>query len=224
MNKRIKLTDRILPDYLKGEEIMNTVTHIVGGGLSVIALLLCVLKSCLKHDLTAIITSSVYGFALICLYTMSSVYHGLRPSAGKKVMQVLDHCTIYFLIAGTYTPIVLCSIRQLYPILGWCLFAAEWSLAFFAVTLTAIDLRKYRVFSMICYIGMGWAIILFLPQAMASLTKNGFYLTLAGGIAYTIGAVLYGIGSKKHWMHSIFHIFVVLGSILQFFAIFLYVL
>ena len=224
MLKRTKLSDRALPDYIKGEEIMNMVTHIAGGGLGILILLFCVIKAALAGNALKIITASIYGGSMVTLYAMSSIYHGLRPGTGKKVLQVIDHCTIYFLIAGTYTPIVLCSIAPMYPMLGWGLFIAEWALAILAATLTAIDLHNYRVFSMICYIGMGWAIIIFLPQAMSALTPNGFWLTFAGGIAYTIGAVLYGIGGKIRWMHSIFHIFVVLGSVLQFFAIFFYVL
>ena len=224
MLKRTKLSDRALPDYIKGEEIMNIVTHIAGGGLGILILLFCVIKAALAGNALKIITASIYGGSMVTLYAMSSIYHGLRPGTGKKVLQVIDHCTIYFLIAGTYTPIVLCSIAPMYPMLGWGLFIAEWALAILAATLTAIDLHNYRVFSMISYIGMGWAIILFLPQAMSTLTRNGFWLTFAGGIAYTIGAVLYGIGAKIRWMHSVFHIFVVLGSILQFFAIFFYVL
>lgn len=224
MAKRIKLADRLLPDYLKGEEIMNMVTHIVGGGLAVIGLVLCIIRTALSGNTLGLVTSCIYCATMIALYTMSSVYHGLRPGTGKKVMQVMDHCTIYFLIAGTYTPIVLCAIRPLYGALGWGLFAMEWGLAALAATLTAIDLKKFNIFSMICYIGMGWAIIFFLPQAVQSLTPSGFWLTFAGGIAYTIGAVLYGIGNKLRWMHSVFHIFVVLGSALQFLAIYLYVL
>ena len=139
-------------------------------------------------------------------------------------MQIIDHCTIYFLICGTYTPILLSAFVPVYPALGWGLLAAEWALAFLAATLTAIDLKKYNVFSMICYITMGWGIIFFLPQAIAVLTKPGFLLLLAGGIVYTLGAILYGIGSKTRWFHSVFHIFVVLGSVLQFLAIFLYAL
>ena len=222
--KRTKLSDRRLPDYTKGEEIMNMVTHITGGALGILALVLCVIKSALRGSAMAVAASAVYGGAMLALYTMSSVYHGLHPSTGKKVMQVIDHCTIYFLIAGTYTPIVLCSIRPLYPALGWGLFAAEWILAATAATLTAIDLKQYSVFSMICYIGMGWGIIFFLPQTLNALGRPGFTLLLLGGIAYTIGAVLYGIGSKKRWMHSVFHIFVVLGSLFQFLAIYLYAL
>lgn len=222
--KRIKLADRSLPDYLRGEEIMNTVTHIIGGGMGIMVLVLCVIKAALADSFIGTVTAAIYGISMVALYSISSIYHGLRPCTAKKVLQILDHCMIYFLIAGTYTPIVLCGMEPLYPGLGWGLFAAEWALAITAATLTAIDLRQYRVFSMFCYICMGWGIILFLPQAMAALTDPGFWLILAGGIAYTIGAVLYGIGSKKRWMHSVFHVFVVLGSFLQFLAIYLYVL
>ncbi len=224
MKKRIRLRDRHLPDYTRGEEIMNMVTHIVGGSLGILVLVLCVLKAAAHSNTPGIVGASVYGGTMVILYTVSSVYHGLHPSTGKKVMQIIDHCTIYFLICGTYTPILLSAFVPVYPLLGWGLLAAEWSLAILAATLTAIDLKKYNVFSMICYIAMGWGIIFFLPQAIAVLTKPGFYLLLSGGIAYTIGAVLYGIGSKLRWMHSVFHIFVVLGSALQFLAIILYVL
>ena len=161
---------------------------------------------------------------MIALYTMSSVYHGLHPGMAKKVMQVIDHCTIYFLIAGTYTPIMLSAFVPRYPVIGWGLLTVQWGLCILAATLTAIDLKIYRVFSMICYIVMGWGIILFLPKTIALLTRQGFLLLLSGGIAYTIGAVLYGIGVKKRWMHSVFHIFVVIGSFLQFLSIAFYVL
>ncbi len=224
MKKRIKLADRILPDYTKGEEIMNMVSHIVGGVLGIFALILCVVHSAGKGNLCSLVASAIYGVSMIALYAVSSIYHGLRPGMGKKVMQVVDHCTIYFLIAGTYTPFALCAIRPVHPALGWGMFLFEWALAALAVTLTAIDLKKYDVFSMICYIGMGWAILPFAKLMLRLLSLPGFLLLLGGGIAYTIGAVLYGIGSRKRWMHSVFHIFVVLGSLLQFLSVYLYVL
>ena len=222
--KRTKLSARVLPNYSRGEECMNTVTHIVGGGLSVAALVLCVVRAALRGNPWGVAASAIYGVSLIALYTVSSVYHGLRPGMGKKVMQVVDHCTIYFLIAGTYTVMALSAIRPVYPKLGWGLFCFEWATAILAAVLTAIDLKKYNVLSMICYIGLGWAILPFLKQAYQVLGGSGFLLLLYGGIAYTIGAVLYGIGSKKRWMHSVFHVFVLLGSVLQFFAVLLYAL
>ena len=222
--KRTKLSDRSLPDYTQGEEIMNMVTHIVGGTLGITALVLCLIRAAWNRNGYGVVTSAIYGAMLIAMFSISSIYHGLRPNMGKKVMQVIDHCTIYFLIAGTYTVIVLSAIRPVFPLLGWGLFAIEWTLAALATTLTAIDLKKYNVFSMICYIGMGWAIIPFWHQTAEVLTVPGFLWLLSGGIAYSIGAVLYGIGGKKRWMHSVFHIFVVIGALLQFFAILFYAL
>ena len=201
---------------------MNMVTHIVGGALGILALILCVVRAALRDNLYGIITSAIYGTTMITMFTISSVYHGLKPNMCKKVMQVIDHCTIYFLIAGTYTVVVLSAIRPVYPTLGWGLFAFEWCIALAAATLTAIDLKKYSVLSMICYIGMGWAVIPFWKQTLEVMTLPGFWLLLLGGIAYTVGSILFGLGRTRKWMHSIFHIFVVLGALLQFVSIFLY--
>ena len=222
--KRTKLSDRLLPDYTKGEEIFNMVSHIVGGGLGIVALVLCVVFSALHRDPWAIVGSCIYGMSLIALYTMSSVYHGLRPGTAKKVLQVMDHCTIYFLIAGTYTPILFCAIRPSSPIIAWVLFGVIWGCVALAATLTAIDLKKYATFSMICYIGMGWCVIFAIKIVIRAMGFRGFLLLLLGGISYTIGAVLYGLGRTRRYMHSIFHLFVVLGSILQFFSIFFFVI
>jgi hemolysin III len=222
MKKRIKLQDRLLPDYTYAEEIANMTTHIVGGALGIAALVLCTLTAARNNNVYGIVGSVIYGITMIALYAMSSIYHGLRPGMAKKVMQVLDHCTIFFLIAGTYTVLSISAIRPLFPRLGWGMLIFQWSLAAIAVTLTAIDLKKFNVFSMICYVGMGWAIAPFIPQAMHALSYPGFMLLLSGGIGYTIGAILYGIGSKIHWMHSVFHIFVVIGSFLHFLSIFFY--
>ena len=220
--KRTKLADRLLPDYTRGEEIMNMVTHIVGGAVGIVALTLCVIFAAIHGNVYGIVTSAIYGTTMISMFTISSVYHGLKPTLGKKVMQVIDHCTIYFLIAGTYTVIVLSAVRPVYPVLGWGLFAFEWAMTALATTLTAIDLKKYSVFSMICYIGMGWAVIIFWRQTLEVMTLPGFALLLSGGIAYTIGSILYGIGKRKKWIHSVFHIFVVLGATLQFLSVLLY--
>ena len=222
--KRTKLKDRELPDYTRGEELLNTITHIVGAVLGVTALVLCVLQAASKGNVWGVVGSGIYGASLVALYCVSSIYHGMKPCMAKKVMQVIDHCTIYFLIAGSYTPIVLSALRPVYPGLAWGLLGFVWSLAILATVLTAIDLKKYNVFSMICYVGIGWAVLPFVKQTLQVLTLPGFLLLLFGGIAYTVGAVLYGIGGKKRWMHSVFHIFVVLGSGLQFLSILGYAL
>lgn len=224
MKERTKLADRKLPDYTKGEEIMNMVTHIVGGALGVAALVLCVIFSAKKKDAGLVVGSAIYGASLIILYTMSSVYHGLKPNMGKKVMQVIDHCTIYFLIAGTYTPIVLGPLRHYSTALGWSMFGVVWGLSIVATVFTAIDWKKYNFVSMAAYIGIGWCIIIFVKPLIEAITMSGFWWILAGGIAYTIGAVLYGIGVKVRYMHSVFHIFVIAGSVLQFFGILFYVI
>ena len=224
MMTRIKLKDRLLPTYTHGEEVFHTVSHIVGGGIGVVALVACVLVSALKRDTYGVVASAIYGASLIALYTMSSIYHGLHHPTAKKVFQVLDHCTIYFLIAGTYAPILLCAIRPVSPGWAWTLFGLVWGLAALATTLTAIDLKKFAVFSMCCYIGMGWCVVLAAKVTIQAIAVPGLLLLLGGGIAYTVGAVLYGLGRKRRWMHALFHLFVVLGSVLQLLCILFYVL
>ena len=222
--KRTKLSDRPLPAYSRGEELMNAVTHAVGVVLGIAALLLCLFRSAASGRTDGILPCLVYGISLTAMFAVSSVYHGMKPCLGKKVMQVIDHCTIYLLIAGTYTVIVLTALKPAFPELARGLFLFEWGLAALAVTLTAIDLKRFSIFSMVCYIGMGWAIIPFWHQVLSVLTEEGFLLLLLGGIAYTVGSVLYGIGKRRKWMHSIFHIFVILGAVLQFFSVLLYAL
>lgn len=221
---RTKLKDRQLPKYTKAEEIANTVSHITGGGLGVIMLMLCIYRCIVDHYALKSASIILYGISIVCVYCISSIYHGLHPGTGKKVLQVLDHCMIYLLIAGTYTPILVLGFIPTFPVLGWGLLGFEWCIAALAITLTAIDLKKYQVFSTLCYIGLGWAIGPFLMQAYSILTPGGFWLLLAGGIAYTVGAVLFALGTKIPWMHFVFHIFVILGSILQFLCIYLYLL
>ena len=200
------------------------VSHIVGGGFGVIALIACLVVAILHRNTWAIVSAAIYGGFMIALYTMSSVYHGLHAPMAKKVMQVLDHCTIYFLIGGTYTPILLCCIRLTHPAWAWTLFGIVWGLAAMATVFTAIDLKKYNALSMICYIGMGWCIVFAAKVAIETIPLPGLLWLLAGGIAYTVGAVLYGLGKNHRYMHSVFHLFVLAGSILQFVCIIGYIL
>ena len=186
--------------------------------------MLCVIKSALSHSGYGVVSSSIYGACMILLYCLSSIYHGLPASTGKKVLQILDHCAIYFMIAGTYMPIMLCALRPLYPGLAWTVFGLQWALTALAVTFTAIDLKQYAGLSMVCYILMGWCVIFFVRPIIQVMTMAGFWLLLIGGLSYTLGAILYGIGSKKHYFHSAFHVFVLLGSGFQFWAIYAYAL
>lgn len=224
MNQRIPIAQRQLPVYTIGEERMNMITHIIGGAVGVAVLVFCILIAASHDNMWGIVGGSVYGVSLIALYAVSSVYHGLKPGFAKKVMQVVDHCTIYFLIAGTYTPILLSAIRPIYPTLSWVIFGAQWGIALIAAALTAIDLKKYSKFSMFCYLFMGWMVIVALKPTLETVGWAGFWWLLAGGIFYTVGAVLYALGKKKKYFHSVFHIFVDLGSITQAVCILLYVI
>ena len=213
-----------LPRYTRGEELANTLTHGVGILFGLLALSFCLTQAIAHHVAFGFATSLVYGLALIAVYTTSSIYHAMPRSTCKQVLRILDHCMIYLLIAGTYTPILVCAIIPAFPTLGWSLFALVWGCAAIAITFTAIDLKKYNALSMICYICMGWCILPAAGAAVQALTRTGFLWVLFGGIAYTIGAILYGLGKKHRYMHTVFHVFVVVGSALQFVGILRYVL
>ncbi len=220
---RQKLSERSLPDYTKGEEIFNMVSHIVGGALGVAALVLCVIFAALHKNVFGVVSGAIYGSSLIVLYTMSSLYHGLSSKTmSKKVFQVLDHCSIFFLIAGTYTPITLSPLREYNPVLGWSIFGVIWSAAAIGIVLNSIDIRKYKKISGVCYLLMGWCIIFAWKPTVAALHKNAIVFLLAGGVFYTVGALIYYFLKKKRFSHSIFHLFVLLGSICHFFTIFFY--
>lgn len=223
--QRTKLKDRILPTYTRGEEIFNMTSHIVGASFGIIATILCVVFATIHKNRYGIVSGLIYGITMILLYTMSSIYHGLRPNGkSKKVFQILDHCSIFLLIAGSYTPFALCTIRESSPLTGWMIFGIIWLFATLGIVLNSIDIKKYKVFSMICYLLMGWCIIFKANQLPELLTTNGFILLVAGGIIYTIGAILYGVGKKHKYFHSLFHLFILLGSFLQFLCILLYVM
>ena len=223
--KRTKLAERILPTYTKGEEIFNMVSHIVGGAFGIVATVLCIVFSAIHKNVYGVISGAIYGTTMILLYTMSSIYHGLKPDLkAKKVFQVIDHCSIFLLIAGSYTPFALCTFREYSTTLGWTIFGVIWAFAILGIVLNSIDLKKYRVFSMICYLVMGWCVIIKAPLLPKLLGIPGTVLLVLGGIAYTVGAIFYGFGKKHKYIHSVFHLFILLGSILQFFTILLYVM
>ena len=223
--QRTKLKDRVLPIYSKGEEVFNMTSHIVGAILGIVATVLCIIFAAINGNVYGVVSGSIYGATMIVLYTMSSIYHGLnRERYSKKVFQVLDHCSIFLLIAGSYTPFALCTFRKYNNALGWTIFGVIWAMAILGITLNSIDIKSFKKFSMICYLGMGWCIIFTINLIPKLLGNLGFSLLLAGGISYSVGAILYGVGKKRKWMHSIFHLFILLGSILQFFCILLYVM
>lgn len=211
-----------IPNYTLGEEITNAVTHGIGAGLGIAALVLCVVKAVISGaGGIAVTAAAIYGSSLILLYTVSTIYHALRVNKAKRVFRVLDHCTIYLLIAGTYTPYTLISLRG--P-LGWTLFGIIWGTAILSIVLNSIDLKKFRVFSFIAYLVMGWAIVFASQPLAAAIGGSGVGFLLGGGVIYTVGCIFYAVGKHHRYMHSIFHVFVLGGSILHFFSILLYVL
>ena len=223
--KRTKLDDRVLPKYTKGEEIFNMVSHIVGGVAGIVTIVLCSIFGAIRHNPYGIVSGVIFGVSMLFLYTMSSIYHGLSPKLkAKKVLQILDHCAIFVLIAGSYTPFALCTLREYSNALGWTIFGIIWGFAILGITLNAIDLKKYKVFSMICYLIMGWCIIIKVNLLPTLLGIPGFIMLVAGGIIYTIGAILYGLGKKHKYIHSIFHLCVFFGNLLHVLCVLMYVI
>ncbi|MCL1990781.1 MAG: hemolysin III family protein [Defluviitaleaceae bacterium] len=207
------------PRYTKGEELFNMITHIVGGGLGLVALLVCVTIAAFAQNVWGVVSAFAYGFSVILLFTMSSIYHGLKVGSAKKVFRILDHCTIFVLIAGTYTPILLISFREIYPIDAWVMFGIIWGLAIIGIILNMIDLKRFMTFSLICYVGMGW-IALFRVNLLISVHGVPFFaFILAGGLMYTIGVLFYVLGKHKKYMHGVFHLFVNAASLLHSIAI-----
>jgi len=223
---RTKLENRVLPGYTRNEEMVNMVSHIVGGAIGVVAFLSCIIVSAYHQNIWGIASGAVYGVTVILLFTMSSIYHGLKTGMAKKVFQVLDHCTIFLLIAGTYTPILLGRFRQVYPTQAWVNFAVVWGLALLGVILNSIDLKQFAVFSMVCYLGMGWLSVFSAKKIIEVLGQKFFAFILLGGVIYTIGAVCYIIGKKnnKKYIHSVFHIFVDVAALMHALGIVVYVM
>lgn len=209
-----------VPKYTLGEEIVNSISHGLGIILGIVALVLTIVFSVKNNNTIGIVSSCIYGSTMIIMYTISCLYHALSPKLkAKKVFRVIDHCDIYLFIAGCYTPYCLSLIGG---VTGWVIFAIIWACAVIGVLLNAIDLEKFIIPSVLMYLVMGWMIIFSYDSVATLLPTPGLVLLIAGGISYTVGAILYAIGSKKKYFHSIFHFFVLLGSILQFFSILLY--
>lgn len=207
-----------LPKYKLSEELINSISHGIGAVLSIVAFILGIIEA--KNGL-AVFSVFFYCISSFLLYLMSCLYHALKRNNAKRIFRIIDHCSIYLLIAGTYTPVVLLTLPTA---LGWTMFGIVWGLAILGIVLNAIDLKKFKVISMILYLVMGWCIIFSFKTLWNSMNHTGIYLLLLGGIIYTIGAIIYGIGKKKKYMHSIFHIFCLIASVCFFLSIYKYVL
>ena len=219
MEMRMDKAKEYLPHYALGEEIFNSVSHGVGVALACVGFGILIVLSALYGDAWAVSSSIVYSFSLFALYLASTLYHACPNRRVKGVLQVLDHCSIFLLIAGTYTPYTLITLRGA---LGWSLFAVVWGAAIVGVVLNAIDVQKYSRISMVCYVAMGWVVVLAIRPLMASLAWNGLVLLALGGVFYTVGIVFYVI--RRSYMHSIWHLFVLAGSVCHYLSILLYVI
>lgn len=212
----------VIPSYSLAEELINAISHGVGAALSITALVLTIVMSAKHGSAIGVVSSCIYGTSLIILYIMSTLYHSFKPTCrAKRVFRVFDHCSIFLLIFGSYTPFVLISMRG--PV-GWTIFGIILSATIIGITLNAINLEKFKIASMICYITMGWLVIFAFKDIYNAVARNGIILLASGGVVYTIGAIIFGLGKKIKYMHSVWHFFVLGGSILQFFCIYLYVL
>lgn len=210
-----------MPKYSLGEEIMSAITHGIGALLSVAALVICIVFSAISGSALSVVSSCIYGTTLIILYTMSTLYHSLKVNNAKRVFRIIDHCSIYLLIAGTYTPFTLLALPKT---IGLILFTIIWLVAILGIVLNSIDLKKFRIISFISYLILGWIIVFAFKPLTEAVAKPGIMLLVAGGFCYTVGCIFYGAGNKIKYMHSIFHLFVLAGSILHFFSILLYVI
>ena len=197
-----------LPRYTLGEEIFSSISHGVAAVFAVAALVF-LLVTCQKTPLY-VVSAAVYGGTMVMLYTVSTLYHGLGLNRAKVVFRSLDHCTIFLLIAGTYTPITLVCLGGWK---GWALFGVVWAAAVLGVVLNAVSVERFQKFSMACYLAMGWVVVLAMGDFYRAAPGSSFWWLLGGGLLYTLGAVLYGLGKKFPYVHSVFHLFVLAGSV-----------
>ena len=207
-------------DYPKTEELLNVITHGLGFLLSIAALVLLVVFASLQGDVWHIVSFSIYGFSLVVLYLASTLFHSARNPKLRKRLNIFDHSAIYVLIAGTYTPFLLVTLRGPW---GWSLLGVIWGLAIAGVVFKLFFTGKYDVMSAIVYVLMGWIIIIAIKPMNENLPTEGLYWLIGGGVSYMIGAGFYLL-NKMPYNHAIFHIWVLLGSFAHFIAVFKYVL
>lgn len=206
--------------YTGGEEVFNAISHGVGALLSIAALVLMIVFSCIPFNGIKLAASIVYGVTLILLFSASTLYHAITHPLAKAVLRVLDHASIFLLIAGTYTPVTLVTFGDA---TGLTLFGVVWIAAIVGVVLNALSIERFKVFSMVCYIAMGWVIVFAIKPLIAALPLPALFLLVAGGLFYTLGLIFYRL-KRIRYMHGVWHLFVLGGAVTQFLAIFLYVI
>ena len=208
------------PNYSLGEEIAHSVTHGVGAVLSIAGLVIMVTLAALRGNAWHVVSCSIFGASLVFLYTSSTLYHSITHPGAKKVLRVFDHSAIFLLIAGTYTPFTLVSLRGGW---GWTLFVIVWGLALVGVVYKITAKRRYRLLSVVLYVGMGWLVLVAIKPMVSSVATPGLLLLLAGGLFYTLGLIFY-VWKRLPYSHAVWHLFVLAGSISHFFAVLLYVI
>lgn len=209
------MESKVLKRYSLGEEIFNAVSHGTGSLLAIAGTVVLIVLCAITADAWAVVSASIYGASLIILYTMSTLYHAITNEKAKKFFRIMDHNTIFFLIAGTYTPYTLVTLRGA---LGWVLFGIVWGAAIIGIVFNSIDLEKFRKPSVVCYVLMGWVIIIAIKPMLETLPESSLVMLLLGGVLYTVGIIFYAL-KKIKWFHSVWHLFTVAGSILHYFSI-----
>lgn len=210
-----------IPNYSLSEELINSISHGVAAIFSIVGLIMLVIKAANKGAM-AVTTVTLFGTTMIILYTISCIYHALSPKiTGKKVMRVIDHCNVFLLVFGTIIPVALVGIEGY---LGWLYFSIVALVTLIGIVFSAIDVDKNQKIEVICHLINGWSVTLFSKTLITNIGTTGFLFVVLGGVMYSLGAILYGIGSKKKYMHSVFHFFCIFGTIFHYLAIYLYIL
>lgn len=204
--------------YSRREEVANAITHGIGVLLSIAALVLLIVVSATEGTVWHVVSFTVYGITMLLLYTNSTLLHILKEGKAKDLFEILDHSCIYLFIAGTYTPFLLTAVRGT---LGWSLFGVIWGIALFGVVFKAFFTKKFLFMSTLFYIAMGWLIVIVWNPLVAVVPHGGIILLVAGGVLYTLGTVFY-VWKAFPFHHAVWHVFVLGGSILHFFAVLLY--
>lgn len=211
-----------IPNYSLGEELVNSISHGLGAIFGIVALILLIIKAVKYSTPIGIVSVSIFASTMILLYTMSCIYHALSKKVkGKKVLRVLDHCNVFLLVFGTYIPVSLVGVRGT---LGWILFGIVATVTITGIVFSSIDVDKYTVLEVICHLVNGWSILLGINSLISHCGIGSVIFMIAGGLMYSLGAILYLIGAKKKYIHCVFHFFCLAGTILHFIAIYGYII
>ncbi|MBP3635871.1 MAG: hemolysin III family protein [Bacilli bacterium] len=210
-----------IPKYNLAEELISSISHGIGAGLSIWCLVLLILKAS-KIGSLEVVTVTLFGTTMVLLYTMSCIYHALsRNVCAKKVFRILDHCNVFLLVFGTIIPVSLVGIQGM---LGWIFFVVVAIVTIVGIALSAINVDKYQVMEVICHLINGWSVVFFAKPLISNIGTTGFLFIILGGVMYSLGSILYGVGSRKKYVHSIFHFFCLAGTLFHFLSIYLYIL